>query len=1563
MANISITSQCNRKCSYCFAGQAGKVSPESIIHMSIDQYGRVLELTGQSGISEIRLLGGEPTLHPDFIRMVDMALEQDLKLYIFSNGLMPERSLAFLEHQSPDQVSILINTIVPDPRNQPEVIQQRKTFQRLGALANPGVNILSPRINLDFLLDMIPESGLGPSIRLGLAHPRLDGTNKFLHPRLYRSVGDKIIPFIKKALEQRISIDFDCGFVPCMFSETEQDLIFEIVPDIGNRCNPIPDLLSNGNAISCYPLADRFQVPFDEYGNIRDIQARFNEELSVYRNAGVFPECLLCSHRNAGRCVGGCMSAAIRRLYNVPVRTDDHTAVVSCQANESEYRNPLRPDIQKWNIPYIDQPLDFWDRLNERYGGHISEVYFPLPEHPFGSGRPLQADKMLLEFLSDSSLPKAAIINPIVMARPVNEAAGRIIEILSRYKDRYGLNAVTVSDLILARHIKEALPEMAITASVLMDIGTAGQAMLTSDICRSLVPASRIMRSKNRLQSVRDAFAGKVRLLVNEGCIPNCPFRVQHFYEMGVLHHNAPQSLCSETLSAHPWMRLGGAWVLPQHLHLYDGLYDELKLAGRATLTDPDEYCRVLDAYISRTVVPPDRIGAGPGALLEPMEIEESFFKKTLECDQQCHTCSICRDYYRAHKIEKNNPVAAAPSIKRLDKELPVFRLASEEKCVLYSPGNPIRVSKSQADEIEQLFERKNRQSGKDVTAIAELIRKKAEASVLKRQKMQASPFEPECLTLYPGSTCNLECSYCYAGAKNQKANEKKGPAWSLDEQTVKAAAKLVAQNCAQKNLPFSLVLHGGKEPTQAFDRVRRLYSLTREVADQYGIDWFGYIATNGVMSEEKMQWLARSFSKIGISCDGPPAIQDRQRPTHSGKPSSESVERSAMILKQHGKPIHIRTTITPATIKNQVEIVSYLCEQLEASEIVFEPVYGVSENSETGFREQDASVFFKYFMDSRTKAAEYGATLSLSGVRYREIHGPYCDVLRNVLRLSQDGKAFSCFLLNDSVITKNIDLIIGEMDKLTGKFVLFPDKISTLKKAAMKIDSKCSHCINIYHCAAVCPERCLVDRKKDDFGLNAAKFRCKLFQLLSQNLLLSKATPFFGAKTPQEGLSGKKKRAVSHYFQNLPATVDRASIEKQYLRLEKKYRLADHEMPPPVWDQYGFSDSGKLLWQNLLPQINASNRAAPMSIYIHIPFCNRKCGFCDCHSITFFKNKEKREEKFVHSLIQEIRFWSQVEPLAKRPVTTLHFGGGTPNCIAGKLFESVVNECYRSFSISKDTELACETTCSQLAQNRMQQLQNLGFSRLHVGVQTLADHLRHSIGRKESAKRVIERILFSLNSDMITSVDLLYGLPGQTPESLYDTLMQLINIKTLGFSLYRLNLSSRNKWFFNRYRDFKPDMVTDYMLFQVADQVLTKAGYCKNYYNHYAMSQDKNLYFTYPKRGEDLLAIGPSADGVFNGYHYRHPNYKKYLNSMPNGRPMLDGRKVTPEDKKSVSSLVEQHLLSGFISAEILEQLDMDDTIHEWLEAGCLKKEAGGYSLTANGAWMIEKMTKTLPV
>ena len=298
-----------------------------------------------------------------------------------------------------------------------------------------------------------------------------------------------------------------------------------------------------------------------------------------------------------------------------------------------------------WMIPYVDQPLEFWAGIRDRFGPAIAGVYFPMPGGLFASGRPPQPEEHLLAFLAAAPLPGEVVVNPIVLARPVEEMAPEILDALRRLAGEFGVRRVTVSNLSLARRIKEDLPGFGVAASVLMGISSPAQALMAGGWVDAIAPDTRLARDLAGLRRLREAFAGEIRLLVNEACLPGCPLRTQHFYEMAY-GGAQPHSLCASILEERPWLRLTGGWILPRHLPLYAGVYDTLKLAGRVTLRNPERYLAVLQAYVQGGAILPRDIGGGPASPLAGLDVSDEWFEMVLHCDKRCATCPACRAAY-----------------------------------------------------------------------------------------------------------------------------------------------------------------------------------------------------------------------------------------------------------------------------------------------------------------------------------------------------------------------------------------------------------------------------------------------------------------------------------------------------------------------------------------------------------------------------------------------------------------------------------------------------------------------------------------------------------------------------------------------------------------------------------------------------------------------------------------------------------------------------------------------------------------------------------------------------
>jgi oxygen-independent coproporphyrinogen-3 oxidase len=435
-----------------------------------------------------------------------------------------------------------------------------------------------------------------------------------------------------------------------------------------------------------------------------------------------------------------------------------------------------------------------------------------------------------------------------------------------------------------------------------------------------------------------------------------------------------------------------------------------------------------------------------------------------------------------------------------------------------------------------------------------------------------------------------------------------------------------------------------------------------------------------------------------------------------------------------------------------------------------------------------------------------------------------------------------------------------------------------------------------------------------------------------------------------------------------VPNGIDLEDIRQEWLAAQALYQIGDRHLPLPVWAQRPFTEDGQEAWNTLGHHVPFIDANQPLCVYVHVPFCAQRCRFCDCYSFPLRSHREKQVRRYVDRLLEEIRAWASLGTLAARPVSTVHFGGGTPTYLGSEALARLVGGLRAHLAAGAETEWALESTVTELSETVLKHLDALGFTRLHVGVQTLEDIVRERLNRRATARQVFDVLSRAVDLGWVVTVDLIYGLPGQTLDGLLTDIESLAAAGVDGFSLYELQLSSRN-WQFARQHGLEGrDRGYNFFLAQVASRFLISSGFRKTLFNHFARGADTNLYFTFPERGEDCLALGTIADGVFEGYHYRHPEYAAYMGSAVAGFPGLEGglRRTEAEDhlQPLVTALMGAHvprklqhhsafrsLLARWQAAELLVDDDVDD----------------GLQLTASGSWfvgnMISEVVSTLSV
>jgi len=354
MANISITRRCRRHCSYCFAKH--ELARNRTVDMPPETYDAALRFLQRSAFPEARLLGGEPTEHPRFSEYVDLALERGFLVVVFSGGIVPQPALAHMASLPAGGFMVVLNTVDPAGDGEPLANRHREICRTLGRKVMLGVNIRSSHDDPIYLFDWVTKYDLRRTIRVGITHPIWGGTNDF-----FKLGGPRIISVLERLVaigaEIGVTVSFDCGFTPCMFSrefvDAHPDLFAQTsngpdgpgacdgeydasgartkdpagcavqtskspaipVEATGMGCRTALDILPEGDCIACYALSRFRRFPLPSAGGYTDLVSSFDRELSPVLPAGIHHECLLCDYREKKLCDGGCRARRALRQH------------------------------------------------------------------------------------------------------------------------------------------------------------------------------------------------------------------------------------------------------------------------------------------------------------------------------------------------------------------------------------------------------------------------------------------------------------------------------------------------------------------------------------------------------------------------------------------------------------------------------------------------------------------------------------------------------------------------------------------------------------------------------------------------------------------------------------------------------------------------------------------------------------------------------------------------------------------------------------------------------------------------------------------------------------------------------------------------------------------------------------------------------------------------------------------------------------------------------------------------------------------------------------------------
>jgi len=319
--NLIITNLCNRSCPYCFARQKVYLSKEKNIadqtqdHISISNVEIYLDFLENDLIKELKLLGGEPTLHPKLPEIIERGLRRNMKPIIFSNGLWPEAIKEYFSRKHDQEISFVINVNEPHLQSNKENNHQRECLKIAGNRAMLSFNIYRENFDLLFTIHLIESLGLKREIRIGLANPIIRTKNSYIRSSALKKVGKRLVTKLKELEKYDILGSLDCGFPLCMFNEKDLgSLTLTTRQGFASMCGSVIDVGPDLNLWHCFPLSGILNRNLRDFKNKEEIDKCYYDKFKSIRNIGSMNECINCKYLKRGQCTGGCLGRTIRSI-------------------------------------------------------------------------------------------------------------------------------------------------------------------------------------------------------------------------------------------------------------------------------------------------------------------------------------------------------------------------------------------------------------------------------------------------------------------------------------------------------------------------------------------------------------------------------------------------------------------------------------------------------------------------------------------------------------------------------------------------------------------------------------------------------------------------------------------------------------------------------------------------------------------------------------------------------------------------------------------------------------------------------------------------------------------------------------------------------------------------------------------------------------------------------------------------------------------------------------------------------------------------------------------------
>ena len=349
--------------------------------------------------------------------------------------------------------------------------------------------------------------------------------------------------------------------------------------------------------------------------------------------------------------------------------------------------------------------------------------------------------------------------------------------------------------------------------------------------------------------------------------------------------------------------------------------------------------------------------------------------------------------------------------------------------------------------------------------------------------------------------------------------------------------------------------------------------------------------------------------------------------------------------------------------------------------------------------------------------------------------------------------------------------------------------------------------------------------------------------------------------------------------------------------------------------------------------------------IYIHIPFCKRKCPYCDFYS---FKADETQKDSYLKAVLLCLDKWK--EKISDQ-IDTVYFGGGTPSVFGGERISQVLSHIKDSYSLTFDAEITVECNPSSVSEEFFLKIKNAGVNRISMGMQSAVDKERLSLGRLSDSNQVKKAVTMARKAGIDNiSLDIMLGVPGQSIESLDESIDFLLSLDIPHISAYMLKVEEGTP--FDKMGDslVLPDEDTVSEMYLHTSKRLSLSGYKHYEISNFAKDGKESRHNTRYWLGSDYVGIGPSAHSFFRGERFYYD--RDFCSFISGAKPISDGFGGDKDEYIMLRLRLSDGLNFEEYENKYKEKIDAEviSKMEKYQKAGLLHIDDKGIRLTPEG-------------